>query len=394
MTELSLTWLLVVPALAFALGWLSSRFDLRQVRRAQQDSPRAYFKGLNLLLNEQQDKAIDAFIEAVQNDPDTTELHFALGNLFRRRGEFERSVRVHQHLLARGDLSTADRDRAQHALAQDYAKAGLFDRAEAAYRVLEDSAFATEARRALLDLYERSRQWERAREMASKLEATGAGSYAVRISHHLCEEALEARARPANDGGKPVGAAVTALLRQAHETAPLAARPIVQGGQWCAQQGAVDEALATWQALLRLPDAPLALVATDIVQAVKTAEPDASGPLTRKALDILNAGYAAGGSLPVLQALNELQPAQTAAALRAHLARQPSLSAAAALMKLPQSQWDADSLGHVQQALEGSSRPLQRYRCAACGFEAQRYFWQCPGCMTWDSYPTQRIEEL
>ena len=79
-------------------GW-RSRFDLRQWKREQRDSPKAYFKGLNLLLNEQQDKAIDAFIEAVQNDPDTTELHFALGNLFRRRGEFERAVRVHQHLL-------------------------------------------------------------------------------------------------------------------------------------------------------------------------------------------------------------------------------------------------------------------------------------------------------
>ncbi|MGK0583936.1 tetratricopeptide repeat protein, partial [Proteus mirabilis] len=90
----------------------------------------------NLLLNEQQDKAIDAFIEAVQNNPDTSELHFALGSLFRRRGETERAVRVHEHLLRRGDLSKADRARAQHELAQDFFKAGLFDRAENAYAVL------------------------------------------------------------------------------------------------------------------------------------------------------------------------------------------------------------------------------------------------------------------
>ena len=85
--------------MAFALGWLASRFDLRQSSATAASRRKAYFKGLNLLLNEQQDKAIDAFIEAVQHDPDTTELHFALGNLFRRRGEFERAVRVHQHLL-------------------------------------------------------------------------------------------------------------------------------------------------------------------------------------------------------------------------------------------------------------------------------------------------------
>ena len=90
------------------LGWLASRLDLRQLRIENRQAPKAYFKGLNFLLNEQQDQAIDAFIEAVQSDPDTSELHFALGNLFRRRGEYERAVRVHQHLLSRGDLSQDD----------------------------------------------------------------------------------------------------------------------------------------------------------------------------------------------------------------------------------------------------------------------------------------------
>ena len=104
--ELDLIWILIGLPVAFGLGWLASRLDLRQLRIDNRQAPRAYFKGLNFLLNEQQDKAIDAFIEAVQNDPDTSELHFALGNLFRRRGEYERAVRVHEHLLSRGDLST------------------------------------------------------------------------------------------------------------------------------------------------------------------------------------------------------------------------------------------------------------------------------------------------
>src|SRR5664280_204760 len=132
-------WLLWVPlafAVGFVLGWLASRLDGRQWRREQHESPKLYYKGLNLLLNEQQDKAIDAFIEAVQHDPDTSELHFALGNLFRRRGEYERAVRVHQHLLGRADLPKSDRDRAQYELAQDFMKAGLFDRAETAYQAL------------------------------------------------------------------------------------------------------------------------------------------------------------------------------------------------------------------------------------------------------------------
>src|SRR3954464_8702599 len=143
--DFDLTWLLWGLPIAFGLGWLASRLDLRQLRIENRLAPKAYFRGLNFLLNEQQDKAIDAFIETVQADPDTTELHFALGNLFRRRGEFERSVRVHQHLLVRADLSPAARERAQHALAQDFVKAGLFDRAEAAYKELEGTAYDTEA---------------------------------------------------------------------------------------------------------------------------------------------------------------------------------------------------------------------------------------------------------
>jgi lipopolysaccharide assembly protein B len=97
--EFDISWVLFGLPLAFGLGWVASRVDIRQLRFENRQTPRAYFKGLNYLLNEQQDQAIDAFIEAVQHDPDTSELHFALGNLFRRRGEYERAVRVHQHLL-------------------------------------------------------------------------------------------------------------------------------------------------------------------------------------------------------------------------------------------------------------------------------------------------------
>src|SRR6478736_8465518 len=148
--DFDLTWLLWGLPIAFGLGWLASRLDLRQLRIENRLAPKAYFRGLNFLLNEQQDQAIDAFIEAVQNDPDTSELHFALGNLFRRRGEFERAVRVHEHLLSRADLQATERDRAQHELAQDFMKAGLFDRAEAAFRALDGTAFAGDARLALL----------------------------------------------------------------------------------------------------------------------------------------------------------------------------------------------------------------------------------------------------
>ena len=169
--EFELWWLLALP-LAFGLGWLASRLDLRQWRRdggVRRSAALSYFRGLNFLLSEQQDQAIDAFIEAVTADPDTVDLHFALGNLFRRRGEYERAVRVHQNLLARADLSAADRQRAQVALAQDFFKAGLLDRAEDAYAALMSTSHRSDALAALLQIFERTREWERAIDCAHEL---------------------------------------------------------------------------------------------------------------------------------------------------------------------------------------------------------------------------------
>ena len=187
--EFDLSLVLLALPIIFVLGWVASRFDMRQLRIENRQAPKAYFKGLNFLLNEQQDQAIDAFIEAVQNDPDTSELHFALGNLFRRRGEYERAVRVHQHLLSRGDLSQDDRHRAQHALAMDYLKAGLLDRAEEALIKLDGTRFEPQAHLALLANYERARDWQNAAQIARRLESTGQGSFKGRLSHYLCEQA-------------------------------------------------------------------------------------------------------------------------------------------------------------------------------------------------------------
>ena len=233
--DFELSWLLLGLPLAFVLGWLASRLDLRQLRIENRQAPKAYFKGLNFLLNEQQDQAIDAFIEAVQSDPDTSELHFALGNLFRRRGEYERAVRVHEHLLSRGDLSQLDRQRAQHALALDYLKAGLLDRAQTALEKLEKTPFEAQARLALLANHERSRDWVQAAEIARKLEASQQGSFDGRLAHYLCEQAATQLAAQQQ-------VAAQALLQQAVDTAPHAARPRLELARLTASQGAPAQA--------------------------------------------------------------------------------------------------------------------------------------------------------
>ncbi len=380
--DFELQWLLIGLPVVFALGWMASRLDLRQLKVERHDSPRAYFKGLNLLLNEKQDQAIDAFIEAVQSDPDTTELHFALGNLFRRRGEFERAVRVHQHLLDRADLKRADRDRAQLALAQDFMKAGLFDRAEAAWRALQGTPFDAESQLALLSLYERSRDWQQAAQVAHRLQQQGAGSFKDRIAHYECELAEQADAQGDT-------AAADAALQRALEAAPAAARPGVLAGQRLRKRGDHAGALRVWDELrTRSPSAFLLVAADYAASALACGVADA-------AQVTLAAALASMPAIELLQALEQVDGSDAPHRLPrmlAHLKAHPSLSAAQLLFSLAPGEWTEEARAALREAVARAARPLQRYRCAACGFEAQHYFWQCPGCLSWDSYPPQRID--
>ncbi len=380
--DFDFTWILLGLPIAFTLGWLASRIDLRQLRIENRQAPKAYFRGLNFLLNEQQDQAIDAFIEAVQNDPDTSELHFALGNLFRRRGEYERAVRVHEHLMSRGDLAQPERDRAQHALALDFLKAGLLDRAEAALRKLEGTSYEEEARLALLSIYERSRDWEHASEIASKLDSDSHGSFSGRQAHYLCEQAATALA--AGDSLQALD-----ILKTACALAPSLARPWIDLAKLHGQSG---DPQAAFDVLLQLEKtAPQALPLTAALL-VNIAQKEALRP---RVMDLLKAHYAAMPSIDILEAIVRLddEPSSARDWYIQHLQREPSLVAA--------SRWIADeALGTeqnhklVQRALDQATKPLMRYRCAACGFEATQHFWHCPGCQAWDSYPARRVEEL
>jgi len=384
--EFELSWLLLGLSLAFVLGWLASRLDLRQLRIENRQAPKAYFKGLNFLLNEQQDQAIDAFIEAVQNDPDTSELHFALGNLFRRRGEYERAVRVHEHLLSRGDLSQLDRQRAQHALALDYLKAGLLDRAQTALQKLENTPFEAQARLAMLANHERSRDWAQAADIARKLEASQQGSFDGRLAHYLCEQAGAQLAAQ-----QPVAA--QALLQQALQTAPHAARPRLELASLMAHQGQASQACDLLLACLDAAPAAMPLVAGPLAGYAIDSQ------RSRDVLPLLVGSYNQTASLDVLDAIVALEASlqQPSASARdwyvQHLEREPSLVAAAKWIageKFEHEQFHPQ----VQRALDHAVKPLTRYRCAACGFEARQHFWQCPGCQAWDSYPARRVEEL
>jgi lipopolysaccharide biosynthesis regulator YciM len=384
--EFDLTWVLLGLPLAFVLGWLASRLDLRQFRLEDRLAPKAYFKGLNYLLNEQQDQAIDAFIEAVQHDPDTTELHFALGNLFRRRGEYERAVRVHEYLLSRGDLGQADRHRAQHALALDFLKAGILDRAEDALLKLDGTRFEAEAKLALLANYERSRDWALAARVAEDLDRLNPGSFSQRLAHYLCEQATSEATRGLLEEAE-------SLLQQAVAKSPEAPRARLELAQLQAKQGQFEKAWLGLSEALKATPSAIPLIAKPLAELALRCGHTAQTSATLQAI------YANTPSLDLLDAIVMLSGqdgSQTSSArdwYARHLEKEPSLVAATKWIageKLEHEQFHPQ----VQRALDHAAKPLLRYRCAACGFEAMQHFWQCPGCQTWDSYPAKRVEEL
>ena len=236
--DFDLQWLLLGLPLAFALGWLASRIDVRQWKREQRESPQAYFKGLNLLLNEQQDKAIDAFIEAVQQRPRTAPTCTS-----RSATCFVAAASTSARCACTNTCSSVptcrrpQRERAQDALAQDFMKAGLFDRAEAGLPRARGHAASTPTPSSpCSSLYERSRDWHAAIEVARKLERSGTASFASRIAHYWCEIAEEADARQqARSGG---GRAAAGPPR-----APQAPRPLVLHGRRLARQGEHAQAM-------------------------------------------------------------------------------------------------------------------------------------------------------
>ncbi len=383
--NLELGWVLLGLPLAFVLGWLASKIDARQLRMENRQAPKSYFKGLNFLLNDEQDEAIKAFKESVQSDPDTAELHFALGNLFRRRGEFEHAVTVHEHLLARGDLSKADRERAQHALALDFLKAGLLDRAENALQKLQGTPFEAQSLTALLAIYERSRDWPQATKIAESLRALGNIHIINRQAHYLCEQANALVNQKQYQEAR-------ILLEKAVDISPKSVRPHIDLASVTERLGNSAKAYEILSSLIAQDSHLTPIFVRQFAQLAVACDH------IHQALALLVANYKKNPSLDVVDAIVQLDAfdsTQTNARdwYVKHLERTPSLIAAAKWIseeKLEHEQFHTQ----VQRALDHAVTPLRRYRCTHCGFEATQHHWNCPGCQSWDSYPALRIEEL
>ena len=385
--DIELWWVLALP-LFFALGWLAARIDIKQLLSESRVLPLSYFKGLNFLLNEQPDKAIEAFIEVVKVDPQTVELHFALGSLFRRRGEVERAIRMHQNLVERPDLKEDQKLAALFELAQDYLKAGLLDRAEELFLKLERTSHAEAALRFLLEIYQQEKDWPKATGIAEKLESVTGRSHQKEIANFYCELASGEMMHSRPQSARPYLASALAHHR-------LCVRANVLLGDLEVSVGNAEAAVEAWKRIESQNPAYLSLVAERMYASYKARGQAEEG------LNLLRAYLQ---KYPSLDALNvvfqgtlEQQGAEPAYRLvRDELRRTPTLLGLDKLLEAQLLEAPLErrrDLELIKALVNQHTQSLAMYKCDNCGFRARQYYWHCPACALWETYSPRRTEE-
>jgi lipopolysaccharide biosynthesis regulator YciM len=380
------SWQLLLIPVFFGLGWAAARIDIRHVVQESRALPRSYFQGLNFLLNEQPDKAIDSFLEVAKIDPQTVELHFALGALFRRRGETERAIRMHQNLIDRADLDENLRLQALSELGQDYLAAGLLDRAEAIFDKLRGTTRDDLAKRNLLEIYQQEKDWQKAITIAGDLPDIATQK---EIAEYYCELAAGEimRSRPA---------AAREYLETALQQNRKCVRASLLAGDLSLQEGELDAAIAAWQRIEQQDPAFLALVAQRLLEAYRRLGRQEEG------LALLRGYLAHYPSLDLLDAVYtlvlEAEGSESAYRLiRDELQRNPTLVGLEKLMAARLPLVAPETRGDLELAktiVQSYTKRLSRYRCDNCGFKARQFYWRCPACGGWETYPPRRSEEF
>jgi lipopolysaccharide biosynthesis regulator YciM len=385
--ELEVWWLLGFP-LFFALGWLAARIDIKQLLSESRALPSSYFRGLNFLINQQPDKAIEAFIEVVKVDPQTIELHFALGSLFRRRGEVERAIRMHQNLVDRGDLGSEQRVTALYELAQDYLKAGLLDRAEELFAKLRGTTYEQQAAKFLLEIYEQEKDWQKAIQVARSMEGGSGEASARDIAHFYCELAQAEILQGGGDRARD-------YLEQAIASNRKCVRAYILLGDLAVAEGNPEDAIETWKRIESQNAAYLPLVADKLVAVFKQVGRE------QEALALLRHYLASYPSLDLLNTVFHLilereGPAAANELVRAELRRYPTLLGLDRMLEVQVLEAPFErrrDLELMRNLVHQHTRSLSLYRCDNCGFKARQFYWHCPACHEWETYPPRRSEE-
>jgi lipopolysaccharide biosynthesis regulator YciM len=382
MVEFEFWWLLVIPFF-FTLGWLAARVDIKQIISESTDLPSAYFKGLHYLITNQYEKAIEAFDNAIKINNDSLELHFALGALLRRTGQIDRAINLHIDLLEKRELTQSQQESVKAELAQDYFKAGLYDRAEELLLVLDKENYYQFSLNTLLEIYVKEREWEKAVETATELEKISGVSFRISVSHYYCEIAVNQILNKNYTLAKKA-------LNRALEESTNCTRANILLGDIHADDKSFEEAIVYWKKIEFQQPEYLGLVAPKIIAAYQTINKVNEGlSILARFFDI----YKLKSLLNVLYetVLANEGPNQAENIARKELIQRPSLSA---LDQLFQAQAigktnKIDNIELIQQTIKNTIGDRRFYMCNQCGFKARQFHWQCPACNAWESLPSE-----
>ncbi|WP_266168247.1 lipopolysaccharide assembly protein LapB [Dyella subtropica] len=372
---------LLIPV-AFASGWWTARSAGVKRSGAQvSELSSDYFRGLNYLLNEEQDKAIEVFLRLAEYNRDTVETHLALGNLFRRRGEVDRAIRLHQHLVSRPGLSDAMKTVALLELGEDYMRAGLLDRAETLFSdLVAMDAHAPSALRHLIAIYQHERDWHKAIEHARRLEAMTGEDEAGMIAQFYCELADQARQHGARQDASE-------YLRQAFACQPDCVRAFMLTGRLHAEDGQHGTAVDVYETAI---EADIAFVPEILPPLLNSyARSQQMERAERFLRDILERYHGVSPVLALTRLYQQRDGERTAIDfLTSQLRQRPSVRGLMALIDATMDKVEGEARENflilrdlTKKLLEGQAM----YRCSRCGFGAKAHHWQCPSCKSWST---------
>lgn len=378
LTENLLLLLLFMLAIAagYALGRRRERHKLRDPARVNE----AYFQGLNYLLNDDTDRAVDVFIRMTEADSDAVETHFALGSLFRRKGEVDRAIRVHQNLIARPNLPRHRRQQALFELGQDYTRAGLFDRAENLFLELTDSPRYREGSlRELVAIYEQQKDWDQAIAMRRKLEVISGEPQEAVIAQYLCEQAVSA-----------LMARNTKSAKQLLKRAQSQDRGSVRAGLLSAELAETEGDRKTAAKLYRRVIEQDPLFVSEVLPGLaRTADGQRGDHLDEILHDLLerHPECRAGVALAALDR-PELTSPLLQRALLEHARSDPHLRGVYDLVTAVTGEGEdagAETVRKLRDVLSHLDGDAIRYRCRECGLKGATLYWLCPSCKNWNS---------
>lgn len=372
--------LLLLPVAAASGWWMAKRGEARRRRKSGTGLSSDYYRGLNYLLNEEQDKALEVFLRLMEIDSETIETHFALGGLFRRRGEVERAIRIHQNILARPSLEQSQRTVALLELAKDYMHAGLLDRAESLFwELVKQRTQAAEALGYLLTIYQRENEWEKAVDIARQLGGAKDKDTRPVIAHCYCEIAVSQQQEGAIDKA-------IVSLEKALSADPRSVRANILLGDLHFEQRDYAAAYRSYLKIFQLDEEFIPEVLDNILACITNGVP---GHEFDNQIKTLSREGKSGMLIPGLAKYLYGTQGDGAAHdyINEQLRKNPNLKALKEWVELQQLKEHGSDmrLATIDTVLDKVIRQLPSYQCRQCGYNSVVLHWQCPGCKTWSS---------